>query len=691
MLRCYWTNKEDETMAKILILEPNYTAKYPPLGLMRIAYFHKYIRKDYPVIFAKGQLSEKSEYVDMEWDRIYISTMFTYEWKETIRAIEYAKKLVNGDTSKIFIGGIACTLMPEDFEKETGIRPITGLLNERGKLGYNNDEVIDCLPPDYSILDDVSYKYEAANNYFAYTTRGCGMNCSFCAVKTLEPTYIERVSISEQIAQVRTLDKADGKTGELKRNLLLLDNNVLRSKLLPEIIKEIKNLGFQKGATFINQKTGKRMLRSVDFNQGLDANLLTKEKANLLGQIALKPARMAFDHIEDSDAYTQAILKCADVGITEFSNYILYNSDKSSGKGHKYAADKPEDLYNRLRITIDLKEEINRTSKEKISIYSFPMRYIPLNAKDRRFVGPNWNRKYLRTIQVMLTPTMGKGVSGRPFFHAAFGQDVEEFSKFLLMPEVLLLGRGRISKSNKPGDIDSKRQRVENSNEILIRRWKECYARLKKKSQWTSIIENNVFKTETFFALEEPDLMKLFLFYVSPTQFLEIVNCLKTKKEKAVILNFCKEDAPEYYEALIQHVYEKHYHYHLLEKGFYRTFGREALNHLVVEWLLAGCKDDAFLANLEKLVISARTTRFDIEALKTIYSFYLLGILDMNHQKDTLIQLILNDDYDAVWTFLHEQEYGLDQLIADKQKAGEDSEIIDVLNLFKNQLHNRVF
>lgn len=677
-------------MAKILILEPNYTAKYPPLGLMKIAYYHKHIRKDHPVIFAKGQISVGSEYENMEWDRIYVSTMFTYEWKETIKAIEYAKKLVAGDTGKIVIGGIASTLMPDDFEEETGIRPITGLLNERGKLGYNNDEVIDCLPPDYSILGDVSYKYEAANNYFAYTTRGCGMNCSFCAVKTLEPIYIERVSISEQITQVRTIDNADGKMGELKRNLLLLDNNVLRSKLLPEIIEEIKNLGFQKGATFINQKTGKRMIRSVDFNQGLDANLLTKEKANLLGQIALKPARIAFDHIEDSDAYTQAILKCVDEGITEFSNYILFNSDKSFGKGHKYAADKPEDLYNRLRITIALKEDINRSSKEKISIYSFPMRYIPLNAKDRSFVGPNWNRKYLRTIQVMLTPTMGKGVSDRPFFYAAFGQDVEEFSQFLLMPEVLLSGRGRINKSNKPGETDSKRLRVENSNEILIKRWKECYARLNNKSQWASIIQNNVFKTETFFTLEDPDLMKLFLFYISPTQFLELVNNLKTKKDKAVILDFCKEDAPEYYDSLIQHIYDKHYHYHLLEKGFYRTFGREALNNLVVEWLQAGCNDDAFLANLEKLIISARTTRFDIEALKTIYSFCLLGILDMNHQKDTLIQFILKDDYGAVWAFLQDQESVLAQLIADKQKAGEDSEIINVLYLFQKQLHSRV-
>lgn len=680
----------EEIMANILLLEPNYSAKYPPLGLMKISYYHKFVRKDNIVVFAKGRLSDNSPYKEIKWDRIYVSTMFTYEWKETIKTIKYAKDLVSGNTSKIIVGGIASTLMAEDFEKETGIKPITGLLNETGKLGYEDDAQVDSLPPDFSMLDDVSYRYEAANNYFAYTTRGCGMNCSFCAVKTLEPTYINRVSISKQIEQIRAIDMVDDKPGELKKDLLLLDNNVLRSKLFPEIIEEIKMLGFQKGATFCNQRTGKQVKRYVDFNQGLDANLLTKRNAELLGTIALRPARIAFDHIEDADQYRTAILRCVDAGITNFSNYILYNAEVSSGKGKQYSADMPDDLYKRLIISIDLMDEINRDSHEKVTIYSFPMRFIPLNAKDRSFIGPNWNKKYLRTIQVMLNPTMGKGVSNRSYFYAAFGKNVEEFSEFLLMPEFLLLGRGRIKSSSKARAMSHERLHEEHKNEVLIRRWREAYNRLKNKERWVQTIADNDFNPSKFFLLDDIADKKLFLFYLSTNQFLELINNISSKQDRNVITEFCRE-APEYYQGILTHINEKHYNYRLLEKGFYNLFGKKGIDDLIIGWIDTGCKDPAFLNNLENLVVSVRTPHIDIDALKAFFSFYLLGILDLSEHNHVLMNSVMNEDYDNIWQFLYEQEILLDKLIDEKGKSGETSEVLDVLYSFKDQLHNRLF
>jgi radical SAM superfamily enzyme YgiQ (UPF0313 family) len=181
-------------MSDILLIEPNYKNKYPPLGLMKISYFHKHIHNDY-VRFAKGRLPE--EFDNKKWDRVYVTTLFTFEWEETKKSIEYALKVVK-DTGRVYIGGIMSTLMPELFaEHFPTVINNTGLLDRKGTLGLEKEECIDRLPPDYSILEDIKeqYVYPWNDGYFLYMTRGCGMKCQFCAVQTLEPNYIPYISI----------------------------------------------------------------------------------------------------------------------------------------------------------------------------------------------------------------------------------------------------------------------------------------------------------------------------------------------------------------------------------------------------------------------------------------------------------------------------------------------------------------
>ena len=100
-------------MADILLLEPGYSNKYPPIGLMKISYFHKYIHHDY-VRFAKGELPEA--FRDKRWDRVYVTTLFTFEWERTKKAIEYALSVVK-DPHQVYTGGILATLMPELIAK----------------------------------------------------------------------------------------------------------------------------------------------------------------------------------------------------------------------------------------------------------------------------------------------------------------------------------------------------------------------------------------------------------------------------------------------------------------------------------------------------------------------------------------------------------------------------------------------
>ena len=107
----------------ILLVEPAYTTKFPPLGLMKISAYHKLLGDN--VVFAKGKKIGDGSFEFIFWDRIYITTLFTYNWKATIDTINYYKNgIQHGDISRILVGGIMASLMAKEIWQETGIVPI---------------------------------------------------------------------------------------------------------------------------------------------------------------------------------------------------------------------------------------------------------------------------------------------------------------------------------------------------------------------------------------------------------------------------------------------------------------------------------------------------------------------------------------------------------------------------------------
>lgn len=554
---------------KALLIEPNYSNKFPPVGLMKIATYFKMI--GWEVIFYKGDLKmfvierivdrlvedlnsaetternwhfhkdvltnyiktrknkeleslklEESEVgillsglindakdyywkntwkQNPEWDFVGITTLFTFYWKITIETIEFAKFLVK-DQANLMVGGVLASIQPKEIEAATGIKPHTGILGPGG-IHKGNKINIDELELDYSILDEIDYQYPMANAYYSYTTRGCIRKCPFCAVPTLEPIYQSYIPLKERIERI---DSIYGP----QKDLLLMDNNVLASEKFPQIIEEIVASGFGRGAIYkepnrleiavrnlangVNDRAyikktwrlidefyssikgddsfqlfkirdkyhidklitstkeklieayeeiaplyakyhrpgvGKR--RYVDFNQGVDARLFTPEKVELLSRIAIRPLRIAFDNIKTEAKYTEALRMSVAHGLKDFSNYLLYNFD-----------DHPDDLYNRLKINVDLSDELG------VSIYSFPMKYHPIRKTDdmeedyshnRDYIGKHWNRKYIRAIQAVLNSTKGKIGRGKSFFEKAFGQDINAYHKLLEMPETMIIYR----------------------------------------------------------------------------------------------------------------------------------------------------------------------------------------------------------------------------------------------------------
>ena len=202
---------------RVLLVEPSYRSTYPPLGLMKISAYHRELGDE--VVFVKGCSREAAN--DF-WDRIYIATLFSFDWRVLLETVKFYKANLFGASSQIIVGGIAASILPERLYAETGVYPIRGCLTEPGLLDDTNDFVIDRMTPDYSILDQIQYKYRYADAYLGYSTRGCIRRCKFCAVGELEPEFVDYIDIKPYIQNIKDL------YGE-KRHLLLLDNNVLAS------------------------------------------------------------------------------------------------------------------------------------------------------------------------------------------------------------------------------------------------------------------------------------------------------------------------------------------------------------------------------------------------------------------------------------------------------------------------------
>lgn len=473
---------------RILLVQPNYKNKYPPMGLMKISTYHKMLGDE--VRFVKGFDPDVDEEV---WDRIYVTTLFTFEFDVDVQTINHYKLLVN-NINDLYVGGIMASLMPERIVEATGIERshiLTGLFTDTSVVGDDNDINVDELPLDYDILEQVDYKYPAGDNYFAYTTRGCPNHCSFCAVPILEPNFHVTNNI---IDQIKTIDKKYGP----KQHLLLLDNNVLNTADLKGLVDDLCTAGFGRGAKYVDPgaynivmmryKNGDRadfldkkmsaylesfkkrikstemleaflqivigaedvdnyaqyMLdhdeelspiiekyrskakkaRYLDFNQGVDGRKINDENMEQLARLAIHPLRIAFDDIKLKDVYCKAVRTAHRHGIKEISNYILFNYK-----------DEPKDLYERLRVNIELNEELG------IKIFSFPMKYSPISETNRTYIGTNWCKKSVRAISAILQVTKGVVAAGSSFFYKAFGNNLEEYYELLAMPRELIMFR----------------------------------------------------------------------------------------------------------------------------------------------------------------------------------------------------------------------------------------------------------
>ncbi len=396
---------------KILLVEPAYRSKFPPLGLMRLSTYHK--RRGDHVTFVRGKDPSVRA---RRWNRVYVASLFTWELPRTAETVEFYSPCV-ASPSDIFVGGVGVTLLPAYLRQRCACTVIEGPLDTPGRLGPGTPAIAD-LVPDYSILGAVEYDYCPKDACFVRITKGCIRSCTFCAVPLLEKDFGVMSPLRKQVT------KAWGDFGE-RQHLVVMDNNILGIRGLDGIFGEIRNLGFQAGA----KRNGRA--RTVDFNQGLDARLISARPslAKLLATICVSPIRLAFDFVGIRAAYEHAIRLLAAEGFNEFTNYMLFNFE-----------DSPRDLYDRLCANVQLNKELG------IRVTGFPMRFIPMNDVSRHHVASKWQWRYLRGVQCILLATRGLVSPNPDFVRGAFGETFEEFLEILSMPDRYIVYREHYAK-----------------------------------------------------------------------------------------------------------------------------------------------------------------------------------------------------------------------------------------------------
>ena len=270
---------------RVLLIEPGYKRKYPPLALMKLA---TYVRECRGMSkFARGALGEKC-------DLICMTSLFTYDQRYVRQAVAQAQDLCPG--VPIIVGGVLASLMSDKVEA----------LGVDVFKGYS--KTLDALEPDYSRNWQIEEPWDQFS--FSFTSRGCPNRCGYCAVWKIE-----------QEAWVNPNWRAGINLG--KPNAMISDNNLSATpdEHWHELIDYLA-----------------RNKRGVVFDNGLDCKRITEDMARDLARLKFTRSgmRMAFDRIKEDGVFQLAIERLIAAGVPrgEIMAYVLFNFKDSPREAH---------------------------------------------------------------------------------------------------------------------------------------------------------------------------------------------------------------------------------------------------------------------------------------------------------------------------------------------------------------------
>lgn len=183
--------------------------------------------------------------------------------------IEWYEPMFSGHCDRVYMSKVFT--FTEDYQYYIDTAEII-----RGGTGYNYPDGGESLPdeiehiyPDYSIYSRLIPEVE--DTAYGFLTRGCPRGCDFCIVEKKEGKRSKKVA-----------DLSEFWRGQ--KNIVLLDPNMFACPDWKELSQQLINSGAW-----------------IDFSQGCDIRLMTREKAEYIKRMKIKQIHFAWDKYEDRE------------------------------------------------------------------------------------------------------------------------------------------------------------------------------------------------------------------------------------------------------------------------------------------------------------------------------------------------------------------------------------------------------
>lgn len=213
------------------------------------------------------------------WDRVYMAKVFSF-------SPDYGYPINAGE---VITGGSGFM-----------IRNVDGVEKWEGEERTLPEE-IEHIYPDYGL-------YGIRDRAYGFLSRGCYRGCPFCHVASKEGRR------SRKVADLREF--WDG-----QKEIEICDPNILACPDADDLLRQLAE-----------------SKAKVEFNQGLDARLITEKNVGLLAKIRLKSVHFAWDRMQ----YGEAVIS----GIKRFVQYVKYRpKDISVYCLVNYETSMEEDLF----------------------------------------------------------------------------------------------------------------------------------------------------------------------------------------------------------------------------------------------------------------------------------------------------------------------------------------------------------